>query len=142
VRPVMFDVVKRRAERPALHSERIGQRFSDVSNLQLVCEASPYVLDAGAVTKRPPHLRAQVGSRIASDRNVVDVARRQPCFCQAPGSGKGGESRAVLYSVEPLFLRGSDEFSVDDERRRGIAVVCVESEDCGHCVTVSNGPGS
>ena len=38
----------------------------------------------------------------------------------------------MLDPVEALLLGGGDEHAVDDERRRGVAVVRVQAEDRGH----------
>ena len=56
----------------------------------------------------------------------------EPGVLEAPARRERREAGAVLDAVEALLLGGRDELAVDDERRRGVAVVRVEAEDRGH----------
>jgi hypothetical protein len=51
---------------------------------------------------------------------------------EAPGCGEGRKARDVLDPVEALLFDGGHEEAVDDERRCGVAVIRVETEDRRH----------
>ena len=46
-----------------------------------------------------------------------------------------GESGGVLDPVETLLLRRGDELTVHDDRRAGVAVVSVETENYHKCIS-------
>src|SRR5512132_1915982 len=77
-------------------------------------------------------LRSEVRARVASDRDVIDVARVQTCLLQAPRRGKRRKASDMLHAAEPLLLRGGDERTVDHERCGGVTVEGVEAEDRRH----------
>ena len=81
---------------------------------------------------RLQHLRAEVRARVAADRDVVEVARREAGVLEAPRRRERREAGDVLEPVEALLLRRRDELAVDDERRCRVAVVGVEAEDRRH----------
>src|SRR6202012_1599198 len=69
--------------------------------------------------------------------DVVDIARRQPGMFQAPADGTLGklmrivEMRflGVLDAVEAFLLDGTDELAVDEQRRRGLMIHRVDTEN-------------
>ena len=57
---------------------------------------------------------------------------RDAGLVQAVADRLVGERGVVLHAGEPLFLDRGDELAVDDERRRGVAVIGVDAEDGRH----------
>jgi hypothetical protein len=54
--------------------------------------------------------------------NEVHLIEADPCLGQAVVQRVAGETRIVLLTSEPLFLRRSHDFAVADQRRRGVVV--------------------
>ena len=104
-----------------------------------VVEARLQVARARAVRGSPRRSFApDVRLRVARDRDVVEVRRaRCPASSRHQRAASDREARDVLDAGEPLLLGGGDELAVDDERRRGVAVVRVEPEDRGHAAMLA-----
>ncbi len=61
---------------------------------------------------------------------MIDVVRADAGLVEAEPDGlDGGSAVSCFTRGEPLFLDRGDELAVDDERRRGVAVVRVDAED-------------
>ena len=70
-----------------------------------------------------------VGAPILIDCDMRDIVQPQPRFPQAISDRLGRKSGPVLDAPEALLFSRGQEHAVADERRRGIAVKRVESED-------------
>jgi len=81
---MMLDVVELRAQRAAIDAERIRDGVADVSDLQLVRQPFADVRDAGAMAQRAADLRADIGTWITADGDVVELIRRDACLREAP----------------------------------------------------------
>ena len=74
-------------------------------------------------------LSPQMRARPARDGKQIDLVCADAAHLQTRVDGSGRKSRDVLDSAEPLLFNGRDEFSVPDEGRGHIAVICVQPED-------------
>src|SRR5204862_8254570 len=90
------------------------------------------VARARAVTDRAQQLAAEVRLGIPRDGDVVEAGGGEAGIGEAPRSGLLGEPRAVLDAVEPLLLGRRHELAVDEECRRRVAVIGVQTQDRGH----------
>src|SRR5947208_16484915 len=59
---------------------------------------------------------------------MIYISEPEPCLAQAVGDGLGGETR-LLDTPKALLFGRRDKDTIADERRRGIAVECIESEN-------------
>ncbi len=121
--------------RDELHDPRVqtGQgRGEEAGGLVGVVQAQvvPRVVEP-QVTRRTGQPRIEgVGHR-------VEVLGLQPCLGQCPARGHLGQlprgerdgPLTVLAAVEPLFLRGRHDFSVDDQRHGRIVEERVDAQD-------------
>ncbi len=81
-----------------------------------------------AVAQRPRDLPRQVRERVAADRRVLDVVDRRVDLVEAPPHRLRGEPRLMLLTGEPLLFHGRDQFAVDEDGRRRVAVIGVDAE--------------
>ena len=73
--------------------------------------------------------RSEARAGIARDGDVVYFADRDSSGVQAVADRGRRKSRRVLHAVKALFLDGSDQAAVRNDRRGGIAVVGIDSQD-------------
>src|SRR5262249_13585136 len=106
--------------------------MSWVHRQHAVRQPSPEVRRLWTVAEPTAYARAKVGPPVACDGDVVELLRAQPRLGEAPGSRGGREPGGVVNARDPLLLRCGHEPPVDDNRRRGVAVVGVEPEDRRH----------
>ena len=132
VRLVMLDAVEARAKRVGRDAERRRQVLLHAAHAAHAPQPVGDVTGIAQATRGLHDLRAQVRARIAPERDVVDVARREAGVLETPRGGERREPRDVLQPAEALLLGGCDEHAVDDERRGGVAVIRVEPEDRRH----------
>ncbi len=132
VREVVLDVVDPGLQRRPLDPAGRGERGSDVAGPRGVVEPRLQVAGARAVADPADELLPDVRVRVARDGDVVEAGRVETALLQAPARGVGREAGDVLDPGEALLLGGSEQLAVDDERRRGVAVVRVQAEDGGH----------
>jgi hypothetical protein len=69
---------------------------------------------------------------IVTDGNVVEPIRPDSCLREAPRRRERREPGDMFNAVEALLLGGGDEFAVNNEGCRGVAVKGVEAEDRRH----------
>ena len=74
-------------------------------------------------------LADEIGPAVLIDRDVVHVTQTHPCLAQAILNRLRRKTGPVLHAAKSLLLGGGDEHAVAHERRRGIRVEGVESED-------------
>ncbi len=132
VRLMVLDVVHLGAQARRVDVERRRQSGADVAHLGGVGEPGAEIAGARPVPDRPHELRADIGPRVARDRDVVEILGCDPGVLEAPRRGEVGEAGAVRDPVEALLLGGVHEHAVDHERRRSVAVIRVETEDRRH----------
>ncbi len=126
---VVLDVVDLCANRGGVDPERVGERRLDIARLRRMVEARLEIARARTVADRPEQAWSDVRLRVAGDGDVVELVDGHTSLFQAPRRGASREACDVLDAREALLLGGGHELSVDDDRCRGIAVVCVEAED-------------
>ena len=78
--------------------------------------------------KREKSLLHQVGPGIAVYGDAIHLIDTHARFLQAIAHSLGGEPGPVLDAPETFLLCRGNQFSVNNNARRGIAVVGVQSE--------------
>src|SRR5215472_16228991 len=73
-------------------------------------------------------LPEQVRFWISTNRNVRDLATRNPRYCEALIDRQCGKSSAVLDAAKSLLLERYEQRSVLKKRRRHVAVIGVDAE--------------
>ncbi len=123
---MVLDVVHPRSDRVPLHPEGLGELAAHAGG---VLESLLQEAEARRVAERAEELLPRVRLRVGADGDVVDVGDREAGVRETPSGCLRRKPRAVLDSVEALLLGRRDELALHDERRGGVAVVGVESED-------------
>src|SRR4029450_1171056 len=99
VRLVVLDVVELGPDVGAECGLELGL---DVPHPGGVLEPGLEVARAGTAGERPQDLGAEIGLRVAPDRDVVEIAGRKPRIRQAPGGRAGRKAGTVLDPGEAL----------------------------------------
>ena len=130
---VVLDVVEPGAQAGLLDPDGLRQLALDVarpSTRSRAARAGSRRSARGGASASPSRPRFARGSRPMATWSRSPGAR--PASCRHQRGRERRKAGAVLDAVEPLLLGGGDELAVDDERRRGVAVVRVQAEDRGH----------
>jgi hypothetical protein len=84
---------------------------------------------ARPVAEREERLAEQIRPRIAGDRKVVDLLRREAGHFEADADRVAREAGPVFYAAEAFFFDGGDERAVAKQRSRDVTVVGVDAEN-------------
>ena len=136
VRLVVLDVVELGADLALVDAQRLCERRPHVAHLRRVLEPRLQVARAGPVANRTQELPAEVRLRIARHGDVIEVARGETRIGEAPRGGQLGKASAVLDAVEALLLGRRHELAVNEECRRRVAVIGVQTKDRGHAAPI------
>jgi hypothetical protein len=71
----------------------------------------------------------QVRRGVARNANMLDLFNVNAGSFQAVAHRLRGKSRTVLHAIEAFFFNRGEQFSIFDDRRRCITVICVYPED-------------
>ena len=133
---VVLDVVELRAQLGRRDAERLAQRGAGVGELGDVAKARDDEVEV-AHRQRAAQLGREVGARVARDRDVVELVRRDARVGEAPRGRERREARGVLDAAQALLLHARDQLAVDDEHCGGVPVIRVETQDLGHAPTLA-----
>jgi hypothetical protein len=129
---VVLDVVELRAQRPGLDVQGVREDGPDVAHPRRVLESRFQVARRRRPPDRSQQLLREVRARVAADRYMVELGRRNTALREAPRCRERREACSVFHAVEAFFLRGRDELAVDHERSRRVAVVRIQTQDRDH----------
>ena len=76
-----------------------------------------------------PGLAVPFGGRVSTDGDGGYILKRTIGLLEAELDGLGRKARPMLHSPKPLFLSGHEKLAVDEDGRRTVSVVGVESKD-------------
>ena len=126
VRGVVLDAVKLRANAFRGDPERAGD---------VLAHSGETLHHAQTVQRKSRHAgsEAQLGAkprpRVARNGDVVDLGKLCARSVQAELHGARRQARRVFHAIEPLFLHGRNQPPVNDNRRRGVGVICVDRQE-------------
>ena len=102
----------------------------DVGAIAALAQAIQHIARADARGQHIGELAPAVGAVVAVDRDVLDVAQRDPGLGQAIADRFAGEAAPMLDAPEALLLDGGDQGAVLHEAGGGIGVVGIQAQ--GH----------
>ncbi len=126
VRLMMFDAVEFGSNLVRGNIERPPKRFRNSGKL------AQHFYSLSRKTRHPQsvkELSPKASPGIARDRDVVDFRQRNAGSVQAVTDSRRRKSRSILHTVKAFFFNGGDQAAVCNNRRGGIAVVGIDSQD-------------
>ena len=122
MREVMFDMVDLRFD---LVPVFLFEYFLDGGCAANVFDLLPHQFGMHPVGEHKSEPTPVVHTRFAVDCNMIDIARGQPTFAQTVIDRLRRQTSPVFDPAEPFFFGRGNQFSIDKQTGRGIAVISV-----------------
>jgi hypothetical protein len=127
MREVVLDVVEGAAK--ALSGKRGLEQFGNPLPLAAGTDALAQQRQLRRMGQQPGEPAQRLGAAVLVDGDMVDIGEPQPSLAKAISDGVRRKPGPVLDSAEALLFGGRDQGAVPHERRSGVAMKGVETED-------------
>src|SRR6202035_4688142 len=126
---VMLEMMFLETQRLRIDIERLRHERTHIAQQLLALSQTNEVQNFRGITQSIPNFPRKVGIAVLADRHMINIGNLCPSEIQASFDRKRRKSREVLDAIEALFGNGEDDLAVLHQRRRGVRVKHVESQN-------------